>query len=141
MCETMNDAPKKRGLLEKIGLKHEEEPLTCERCAYEAINGEDSFRTLPERIKSKQGDIVSLIKSKYVSMAQNGFVRKQPEFNCVVTIEDDIARHVEDIFKPFIDGGFEIINLTKACPDIHEDNVYFISWKRAFQDVEKIVRL
>lgn len=141
MCETLNDIPKKKGLLEKMGLKHEEEPLTCERCAYETINGENTFKTLPERIKRKQEDIVRVIKSKYVSYAQNGYINKQPEFNCVVTIEEDIIRYVEDVFKPFIDGGFEIINISKACEDIHEDNVFFISWRRAFQDVEKVVKL
>jgi hypothetical protein len=137
----MTDLPKKKGILEMIGLKHEEEPLTCERCAYESINGENTFKTLPERIKRKQEDIVRVIKSKYVRYSQNGFICKQPEFNCVVTIEEDIARHVADIFKPFIDGGFEIINISKACEDIHDDNVFFISWRRAFQDVEKIVKL
>lgn len=141
MCETLNDTPKKKGILEKIGLKHEEEPLTCERCAYETINGENSFKTLPERIKLKQQDIIRLIKSKYVRQGQNGYITKQPEFNCVVTIEEDIIRYVEDVFKPFIDGGFEIINISKACEDIHEENVFFISWRRAFQNVEKIVKL
>jgi hypothetical protein len=141
MCETLNDIPKKKGLLEKMGLKHEEEPLTSERCAYETINGENSFRTLPERIKRKQDDIIKTIKSKYMCCGERGYVYKQPEFNCVVTIEEDIIRHVDDVFKPFIDGGFEIINISKACEDIHEPNVFFISWRRAFQDVEKIVKL
>lgn len=141
MCETLNDTPKKKGLLAKIGLKHEEEPLTCERCAYETINGENSFKTLPERIKRKQDDIVRVIKSKYIDYGQNGNISKQPEFNCVVTIEEDIIRHVEDVFNPFINGGFEIINISKACEDIHEPNVYFISWRRAFQDVKKVVNL
>lgn len=141
MCETLNDTPKKKGLLEKFGLKHDEEPLTCERCAYETINGENTFRTLPERIKRKQDDIVRLIKSKYVTYGQNGNMVKQPEFNCVVTIEEDIISHAEEVFKPFIEGGFEIINISKACSDIHEPNVFFISWRRAFQDVVKIVKL
>lgn len=141
MCETINDVPRKRGFLEKMGLKHEEEALTCERCAYEAINGEESFKTLPERIARRQMDIKDTIKSKYAVFSQNGQVLKHPEFNCVVTIEEDLIRYVEELFKPFIDGGFEIINISKACEDIHEDNVFFISWRRAFQDVEKIVKL
>lgn len=141
MCETLNDIPKKKSILERMGLKHEEEPLTCERCAYETINGENTFKTLQERIKKKQEDIVRLIKSKYASYTQNGYVYKEPEFNCVVTIEEHLARHVEDVFKPFIDGGFEIVNISKACEDIHEPNVFFISWRRAFQDVEKVVKL
>lgn len=141
MCETLNDVPRKKGLFEKIGLKHEEEPLTCERCAYESLNGENSFRTLPERIKKKQALITSTIKSKYAVLGQNGFIEKHAEYNCVVTIEEDLIRHVDEVFKPFIDGGFEIINISKACEDIHEENVFFISWRRAFQDVEKIVKL
>lgn len=139
MCDSNSEIPKKKGLLDKI-FKHDEEPLTSERCAYETINGENSFKSLPERIKRKQGDITRVIRSKYASYAQNGYF-KQPEFNCVVTIEEDIIRHVEEVFKPFIEGGFEIINISKECKDIHEDNVFFISWKRAFQDVEKIVKL
>jgi hypothetical protein len=141
MCETINDVPRRKTILEKMGLKREEEPLTCERCAYETLNGEDSFRSLPERIRKKQASITSTIKSKYAVVAQNGVVEKQAEFNCVVTIEEDLSRYVEEVFKPFIDGGFEIINISKACEDIHEDNVFFISWRRAFQDVEKIVKL
>ena len=133
--------PRKKGLFEKIGLKHEEEPITCERCAYESLNGENSFRTLPERIKKKQALITSTIKSKYAVLGQNGFIEKHAEYNCVVTIEEDLIRHVDEVFKPFIDGGFEIINISKACEDIHEENVFFISWRRAFQDVEKIVKL
>lgn len=141
MCEQINDVPRKKGLLEKMGLKREQEPLTCERCAYEAINGEESFKCLSERIKRKQDIIVSTIKSKYATFSANGNLSKPAEFNCVVTIEEDISRYVQEVFQPFIDGGFEIINISKACEDIHEDNVYFISWRRAFQDVEKIVKL
>ena len=58
-----------------------------------------------------------------------------------MTLEENIANHAKDVFQPFIAGGFEIINITKACIDIHEANVYFISWRRAFMDVEKIVKL
>ncbi len=141
MCETINDVPRKKGILEKIGLKHEEEPLTCERCAYETVNGRDSFKTLPERIKIKQEGIASTIKSKYATFDQNGVILKHPEFNCVVTLEEDIANHVEEVFKPFIEGGFEIINLSKECPDVNEENVFFISWRRAFKKTEKIVKL
>ena len=141
MCETIHDVPKKKGILEKFGLKHEEEPLTSERCAYEAINGEESFKTLPERIKKKQESITSTIKSKYARFASNGNLIKPAEFNCVVTLEEDICRYAKEVFQPFIDGGFEIINISKACEDIHEPNVFFISWRRAFQDVEKVVKL
>ena len=56
MAESMNDTPRKKGGLVKLGLKREVEPLTAERCAYETINGEDSFKTLPERIQKKQGE-------------------------------------------------------------------------------------
>lgn len=141
MCETMNDIPKKKGILAKMGLKHEEEPLTCERCAYETINGENSFKTLSERIKRKQDYIVKIIKSKYATYDNNGHLANHPEFNCVVTLGEDIGRYAEDVFRPFIEGGFEIINISKECEDINEPNVFFISWRRAFQDVEKIVKL
>ena len=141
MCESINDVPKKRGILERIGLKHDDEPLTCERCAYEAVNGEGSFISLPERIEKKKANIRSSINSKCARFSPNGNILKSPEFNCVVTIEDDLAKYAEDILKPFIDGGFEVINISKACEDIHEDNVYFISWARAFKDVEKVVKL
>lgn len=141
MAESLNDTPRKKGVLEKLGFKREVEPLTAERCAYETINGEDSFKTLPERIQKKQGEIVEAIKSRYARYNSSGNLIRPIEFNCVVTLEEDIANHAEDVFHPFIAGGFEIINISKACVDIHEKNVYFISWRRAFMNVEKIVKL
>ena len=141
MSETISDAPKKKGLLEKIGSKREIEPMTAERCAYETINGEDSFKTLPERIKKKQEEIAESIKSRYARYNSSGCLVRPIEFNCVITLEEDISAYAEDVFQPFIVGGFEIINLSKVCTDIHEKNVYFIPWRRAFMPVEKVVKL
>ena len=90
----------------------------------------------------KDGDLVISAGGDATGIiASNGILIKPAEFNCVVTIEEDICRYAQEVFQPFIDGGFEIINISKACEDVHEPNVYFISWRRAFHDVEKIVKL
>jgi hypothetical protein len=40
---------------------------------------------------------------------------------------------VDEIFKPFKEGGFKIINLSEKIDEIDNEHVYLISWKKIFK--------
>ena len=73
-----------------------------------------------------------MIRSKFAPSPQENVVNYS-SYHCVVDIEEDILKYVDDIFKPFSESGFEIINLSEECQKISEDGVYLISWKNIFK--------
>ena len=59
----------------------------------------------------------------------------------MMDIEDDLAACVETVFKPFVDNGFTIINLSDKVEEIDEPHVYLVSWKNAFKNARKEVEV
>jgi hypothetical protein len=109
--------------------------FTAEYAWLETTYGAGTFRSLEQRIKEKQDFIRNLIKSKFPSHDE----RYRPSnttgsYRCVVDIEEDLVCCVNDVFKPFIDGGFKIINLSEQIKEIEGENVYLISWKTIFKE-------
>ena len=119
MCETLNkeelekkQSPKSN-LLQKIGFGTKEpEPLTTEKAWCESMYGESTYKTIENRILDKQSDIRRIIKSKFAPRPQDNVVR-YASFHCVVDIEEDLLNYVDEVFKPFTENGFEVINLSK----------------------------
>ena len=113
---------------------HKETPdFTAEFAWIETTYGEGSFHTLEERIKSKQERIVHLIKSNFPPHIEGlRSCNTNSSYRCVVDIEEDLMCCVDEIFQPFVDGGFKIINLSEQIPEIANENVYLISWKKVF---------
>ena len=62
-------------------------------------------------------------------------------YHCVLDIEDDLAAYVDIVFKPFVDNGFTIINLSDNVEEIDEPYVYLVSWKNAFKNARKEVEV
>lgn len=112
-----------------------DEPFTAQRAWIETTYGNGSYRPLERRIKEKQDHITSLIKGKFGEINSVGSVTSRA-YRCVVDIEEDLKHNIEDIFKPFIEGGFNIINLSERIDEIRDENVFLISWKHAFDDVQ-----
>lgn len=123
--------PKKSGFLSKIIGKKEEE-FNAEVAWYCSTHGNGSYKSLAERIQDKQNDIRRTIKSKYAP-GQNENIVKFSSYHCVVDIEEDLVNYADEVFRPFIDGDFDVINLSEKCPDIDSEGVYFISWKNVFK--------
>lgn len=127
----------KDGFLKKLKktLKKEEPLFTAEYAWLETTYGDGSFKTVEERIKKKQEHIIHLIKSKFPSRNE-GYVSPNTSgsYRCIVDIEEDLSCCVDEIFKPFIDGGFKIINLSKKVEEIEDENVFLISWKKVFNN-------
>jgi len=117
-------------------LLHKEKPdFTAEFAWLETTYGKDTFRTLEQRIKDKQEYIRILIKSKFPLHDE----RYKPSnvvgsYRCVVDIEEDLACCVDEVFKPFIENGFKIINLSEHITELSDENVYLISWKNIFKE-------
>ena len=109
-----------------------ETPFTAEKAWIETTYGLGSYRTLPERILAKQNYIKDIIKSKFGDRGSTANATSK-SFRCVVDIEDDLKYHVDDIFRPFHEGGFDIINLSEMITSISDENVFLISWKNAFE--------
>lgn len=117
----------------KKKIKKPETPFTAEKAWIETTYGLGSYRTLSERILAKQNYIKETIQSKFGD--RNGYGgTTSKSFRCVVDIEDDLKYHVDDIFKPFYEGGFSIINLSEKISSISDENVFLISWKNAFEN-------
>ena len=129
---------KKIGLLGKILGKKNEPDFSAERAWIESTYGEGCYVPISERIKEKQNYIKSSIQTKFRHIYQNN-VRSFSSYHCVIDIEDDLAAYVETVFKPFIDNGFTIINLSDKVEEIDEPHVYLVSWKNAFKNVPKNV--
>ena len=127
---------KKIGLIGKILGKKNEQDFSAERAWIESTYGEDCYVPISERIKEKQDHIKSSIKSKFRQNYQNN-IRSFFSYHCVIDIEDDLAAHVETVFKPFVDNGFTIINLSDKVEEIDEPHVYLVSWKNAFKNAHK----
>lgn len=122
------------GSLKKVFHKDKPE-FTAEYAWLETTYGSGTFRTLEQRIKDKQDFITSLIKSKFPSHDERFRpISAAGPYRCVVDIEEDLMCCVDEVFKPFIDGGFKIINLSKQIEEIDDENVYLISWRKVFKD-------
>ena len=106
-----NQEEKKIGLLGKILGKRNEPEFSAERAWIESTYGEGCYVPISERIKEKQDYIKSSIQTKFRQVSQNN-TRSFSSYHCVIDIEDDLAAYVETVFKPFIDNGFTIINLS-----------------------------
>lgn len=119
--------------IKKVFTKDKPE-FTAEYAWLETTYGNGTFRTLEQRIKDKQDYIRNLIKSKFPLHGEGINYNKSGSYRCVVDIEEDLMCCVDEVFKPFIDGGFKIINLSKQVNEISEDNVYLISWKKIFKN-------
>ena len=139
MCEVLNkeELEKKQSgknnLFQKIGLSPKEpEPLTAEKAWCESTYGEGAYKAIEDRILDKQTDIRRIIRSKFAPRPQDNILR-YASFHCVIDIEEDLINYVDEVFKPFAEHGFEIINLSKECKSIDSDGVYFISWKKAYK--------
>lgn len=137
--ETMDERENKTGTFENLKkVFHKDKPeFTAEYAWLETTYGNGGFRTLEQRVKDKQEYIKSLIKSKFPSHETARFDASNGSYRCVVDIEEDLVCCVGEVFKPFIDGGFKIINLSEVVKEIDDENVYLISWKKTFKEKHK----
>ena len=133
----MDDKENKTGTFENLKkVFHKEKPeFTAEYAWLETTYGNGTFSTLEERIKAKQDYIRNLIKSKFPQHDE----RFRPaiinaSYRCVVDIEEDLVCCVSEVFRPFIEGGFKIINLSEQIDELKDENVYLISWKKTFKE-------
>lgn len=115
---------------------HKEKPdFTAEYAWLETTYGNGTFRTLEQRIKDKQEYIKNVIISKFPTHDERYKpINVNGSYRCVVDIEEDLICCVDEVFKPFIEGGFKIINLSKQIKEIDDENVYLISWKKVFKN-------
>ena len=89
---------------------------------------------MEERISDKQKYIINTIKSKFPShLDGQRSSNSNGSYRCVVDIEEDLYSVVDEIFKPFKEGGFKIINLSDKIDEIDNEHVYLISWKKIFK--------
>lgn len=113
-----------------FGYKEKPE-FTAEYAWIETTYGEGSYRSLEERISDKQKYIINIIKSKFPShLDGQRSSNSNGSYRCVVDIEEDLYSVVDEIFKPFIEGGFKIIDLSEKIEEIDNEHVYLISWKK-----------
>ena len=102
-----------------------EKAFTAEEAYFKTKYG--VYRTVEQRIKDNQKNIMDLIKSK-VSPTSYKSDTKFSSFYCVVDLDDEMKPYVDDIFKPFIDNGFNVINLSEKVDEINDELVYLVSW-------------
>lgn len=115
-------------------LNKDDGEFTAEKAWVKSTYGANVNFTLEERIANKQKSIRDTIKSKfrYQTEAIN-IGSSYSSYRCVIDIEKDLEAHKDEILKPFIDGGFKVINLSDKIEEIEDENVYLISWKNIFK--------
>ena len=116
---------------EKI-LNKKEVDFTAEYAWLETTYGVGTYKTIEERIAQKQKRIKERIKSHFHSRAVETSI-VAPSYYCLISIEEDIKEYVDEIFKPFVDNGFNVVKVN----EIEDDNVYVISWKKVFTKENK----
>lgn len=112
-----------------------EDEFTAEKAWIETTYGKDAYQTIDKRIADKQKQIKDTIKGKF-SYNSGGNTISLKSYRCVIDFEEDLKNHIQEILQPFYDGGFDIINLSERISEIHDENVYLISWRHVF-DKEK----
>lgn len=133
-----NDTEKKGNnifnkIVDKFSTK--EEPFTAERAWIETTYGVGSYKPIEKRIEDKQANIRTCIRSKFCGA--NGGITKNDticysSYHCVIDIEEDLANVVDEIFAPFKESGFKIVNLSDVIDEVKGERVYLISWKNIF---------
>lgn len=108
-------------LLHKIDAM--DKPITAEEAYYKSKYG--SLKTVDQLIKINQKRINDLILSKVSPIYSSD--SKSGSFYCVVDLDDEMKPYVSEIFQPFIDNGFKVINLSDKIKEINE-LVFLISW-------------
>ena len=117
-----------------FGYKEKPE-FTAEYAWIETTYGEGSYRSLEERIADKQKYIINIIKSKFPShLDGQRSSNSNGSYRCVIDIEEDLYSVVDEIFKPFIEGGFKIINLSKKIKENNNEHVYINSQKKILNE-------
>lgn len=108
-----------------------DEPFTAEKAWCETTYGQGQFKPIEKRIKEKKEYIRNLIRNNTQYGLRNNTVSSKA-YRCVIDIEEDLKHHIDEILQPFIDGGFSVIKLSERIDEIHDENVYLISWRHVF---------
>lgn len=126
---------KKNGItshLKEIFGRGEKPALTAERAWIESCYGAGTYQRIDIRIKKKQEYIADVIQGKFRASVTNPGA-SYSSYHCVIDIEDDIVTYSDVIFKPFVDNGFDVINLSERINEIEDTGIYLVSWKNAFK--------
>lgn len=115
----------------KFLVNSNETDFSAEKAWIETSYGKGSYHPLERRIEEKQKYIRASIESKFGYIGQASNVRFS-SYHCIIDIEDDLKNHIDEVFKPFKDNGFKIINISERIEEIHDEYVYLISWRNAF---------
>lgn len=116
-------------------LNKKEVDFTAEYAWLETTYGVGTYKTLEERIAQKQKRIKERIKDHFHNRAVESAIIV-PSYYTMTSIEDDIKEYADEIFKPFVDSGFDVVKVN----EIEDDNVYVISWKKVFMKNYKKVK-
>jgi len=131
-----NKSSKITNVVKKIFGKEEKLPLTAQMAWYCSKHGNGSYKELDARILDKQNQIDRTIRSKFEPIYSNGdaVTYSQSSYHCVVEIGEDLADVADEVFKPFVEAGFDVVDLTKECKSLSGDTpLYLISWLNAFK--------
>lgn len=105
-------------------IEPKEKAFTAEEAYFKTKYG--VYKTVEQRIKDNQKNIKELIRSK-VSPAYKAET-KFSSFYCVIDLDDELKPYVDEIFKPFIENGFNVINLSEKVDEINDELVFLVSW-------------
>lgn len=118
-----------KGFVKKIEPKEKE--FTAEEAYFRTKYG--IYRTVEQRIKDNQKMIKEAIRSKVAPTYRP--VTNFSSYYCVIDLDEELKPYVNDIFSPFIERGFKVINLSEKVEEIHDDLVFLISWYK--NDIKK----
>ena len=101
--------------------------VTCDE-AY-CITTYGRYDEIDDMIARQQARINEKVSSK-LAPARMGD-SKFNAYTCIVDLAPDLSTYSDKIFKPFIDRGFKVVNLSERVEEIADDNVYLLSWYKA----------
>ena len=87
--------------------------------------------SIEQQIKDKRNEIRADIERKYRGVGQ--CFNPECDYFHIVQIEGNLHDHAEDIVRPFIEVGFEVVNLSDLTKVLEGTKIYLISWRNAFK--------
>lgn len=114
------------GIIGKIKSKNRR--ITADEAYFRTRYG--SYKSREQMVESYQRKIEQVIKSKSVLSLNTNNETRFDLYYCLVNFNEDMVDYIDDVFKPFINNGFQVINLSERIPEIGNMHVYLVSWDK-----------
>jgi hypothetical protein len=103
--------------------------ISAEQAWIESTYGQGEYKEIEERIEAKRKYILECIKRRF--RTSSDMFMPSP-YQCLINIEPDLRANATEIFRPFVEKGYQVINISECVSELKDEMIYYISWKHVF---------